>query len=218
MKRPVIIFLSLLLLMLGLTLTAAADTIDFNNVPGHPSTVTNGYGNTANVTVSYQTVNATGGVETANLALWNPYIFNYYGDLGVVGYVTGGDGQPDAGGYYGEIILTPAAGYSVTLQSFDVAPFVGTAPGDQLFAILDQNGNPLIEYTNQTISTSTHITYSPNVTYNGPLTLEFGPSGNIGLNYINFTSQTSTVPIPASVWLLGFGLLRLIGYRKKRLV
>ena len=62
MKRLSIVFFSLLLLMLGLTLPAAANTINFDSLSGQPQ-VNDGYGNTSKVAVSYQTVNATGGLS-----------------------------------------------------------------------------------------------------------------------------------------------------------
>ena len=142
-----------------------------------------------------------GSVSGGHLALWTPYIFSYYGYLNVVAYVNTGSGLPDANANYGEITLAPSAGFPVTLQSFDVAPFVGTTPTNQLFAILDQNGTVLVQYTNQTVSTATHITYSPNITSNGALTLKFGPSGNIGINNIVFGSHPAAI-VPSFTLLL----------------
>lgn len=185
-----------------LTLPLAADEINFGSLSGNAN-VTNGFGNTATVSVSYQMVDSSGNAVsgfTSQLPLWTPYIFNYYGDLGVVAYVSQGSGVA-TGGDYGEITLTPAAGDSVTVDSFDIAPFVGTGPTNQLFQVLDQSGTALASYTNQTVSTSTHVTYSPDVTSDGPLTIEFGPSGNVGINDIFFSTQaaTSAVPEPSSL-------------------
>lgn len=204
---------ALLVLMLGVTLPAAAAKINFDSLAG-TAFVPNGYGNTADVTVSYQTVDATG-APVGQLALFTPFVFNFYGDLDVVAFVNSGSGQPDLNGHYGEITLTPSAGHSVTFQSFDVASFVGTAPDHQLFAFLDEHGNVLTEFTDQTVGTSTHITYSPDITFNGPITFEFGPSGNIGINNIDFTSQAAVVPLPPSLLLFGSGLAGLMGFGRR---
>lgn len=202
---------------------AQADMINFDSVSG--GAVSNGYGNTSTVTVSYQAVDSTGTVVTGysnNISVFHPFIFNFYGDLGTVATPPGFG--PSGNLDYNEITLTPASGYSVTLDSFEVAPFVGTAPHSQFFALLDQNGNVLTEYTNQTVATSSHLTYSPDYTLNGPITLKFGTSSDIGVNYIDFTSQPSVpvaTPEPPSLLLLivggmfVLGIVRLMNRRRR---
>ncbi len=198
----------------GLCQTALATTIDFNNL-GAPD-VTAGYGSTPTLNVSYGLVDANDNPVTGyanQIALWHPFIFNYYGDLGTVAYINQGDGFSSVYGDYGTITLTPAAGYSVTLQSFDVAPFVGVAPNQQIFSVRDASNATLASYFNPNLATSTHVTFSTDVTSGGPLTLYWGPSGNVGINNIVYTTQP--VPEPSDTALLGTGML-LLGLAMRR--
>lgn len=225
--------------LLAGTLPALAGTIDFNSPGITGANVTNGYGNTSSVSVSYQyvadtcapnlalSVSCLGAVESGygtQIGLWHPGLFTNYGDLGVVATPPDGVFTPGAVAGFGEITLTPVSGDSVTLDSFDAGTFSDTTVYSQLLAVLGSSGNVLTQYADQTVNTpgGEHLTFSPDVTSNGPLTLVFGTSGNVGVNYIDFTSQPgsgsggSSAPEPGPLPLLAAGLILLGVLRRHR--
>lgn len=226
-----------LLLLAGIGPTLAG-VIDFNSPGVSGAYVGNGYGNTASVSVSYryaastcapnqtQAVSCVGAVESGygdQIGLWHPGLFTNFGDLGVVATPPDGVFTPGAAAGFGEITLTPVAGDSVTLDSFDAATFADTTVYGQLFAVLGPGGNVLADYADQTVDTpgGGHIGFSPDVTSSGSLTLLFGTSGNIGVNDIAFTSQPgggsggTSVPEPGPLPLLLAGLI-LLGVLHRR--
>jgi hypothetical protein len=205
----------------GFSVTAKASLLDFSTIspsPGDygeiPGTFGSDTGTTPNIGVSYASVNALGNVVQPYLGFWG----SGYGDLPAVAY-------PFVNGEYAQILLTPQAGYSVTLSSFDLATYNEETYSGQTVEILNGSGGVLWSdgtpgaltlYT----SFSSHLTLTPGITSTGPLTLEFGPSWNIGVNDVAFSQQVSAVPEPTTIisgalLLLPFGSSAFRQLRKK---
>jgi hypothetical protein len=169
-------------------------------------------GFTPNVTVSY-VANNTPGV-TPELQWWS----TGYNDLvNIVENEADGDT-----GY--RIVLTAAAGFNVTLQSFDLGNFGSavTLPGLQ---VLNSSNTPLLNLSNIAVPADT----SPHLSFAGPWTSSTlsivvnttglgGQTDNIGLDNITFSQSAVTapgIPEPASLLLIGGGLGALIFFRAK---
>ncbi len=157
-----------------------------------------GTGWTPNVTTSYATVQADHTPVSNALLHWDIG----YGDLVDVAFMT-------TTGHYGRLILTADAGFTVTLDSFDVAGYAyADLPMDAL-RVLDGSNNILWD-SNATVAHGagpTHDSYSPNVT-GQTLVLEYGTNWNIGLDNVSF-HQGDAVPEPATLTILGLGALAL---------
>jgi hypothetical protein len=200
-------------LALFLTATAAAfaggpsnaAVIDFSNTgctanSGQNCLIPQAYGDTADVDVSYRTLNAA----TGQLIGSGLFMFGSYGDLSNVVY-----GGSDALHYIAEITLTAKAGRLLSLQSFDVATYFGRASAVPI-SIYDLSGNLLSGGTYATRS-PTHATIAPDTDYLSGITIRWGPdSYNVGLDNIAYDVR-ATVPLPVpepATWALmlcGFG-------------
>lgn len=185
-----------------------ADVINFDSllpIVQYYTPVPIGYGSTADVTVSYRTLDPTLIPVPGN----PPQVWDSgYGDLKTAVYA----------GYSGgilEITLTANnPSQSVVLNSFAVAAYpTGTdSRKADIFEVIDGNGNVLYDYKDFDISGSVAQILSPSVKANS-ISILLGYNWNNGINNINFS--TSAVPVPAAMWLLGSGLIGLIGMRKK---
>jgi hypothetical protein len=169
---------------------------DFANIPGS-------YGDnlpdTSNIQIEYRTLDAISGVTLAdNLSFWS----TGYGDLENVAF-------PTSNGYLGEIALIAQAGYSVTLNSFDLAGWPLSDQLAQTVRILDGNFNILANYSPVNVEgDSGRTSFSPNLTQSGTIRIQFGPSWNTGIDNIGFSQGTAAaVPTPALLpGLIGLGL------------
>jgi len=168
-----------------------------------------GNGYTPNVTTEYRTWQiSTNTVAYNNLDFWH----DSYGDLSKVAYsVTSSD-------QFAEITLVPEPGWSIRLNSFDLAGYaVADHPGSQV-RILDGTSNTvLLDYSPVTIlgSGGTHSTFTPNLTFAGPLSIRFGYNDwNVGIDNINF-DQVTAVPEPETYAMLLAGL-GLVGFMARR--
>ena len=176
-----------------------------------------GGGLTPNITVSYaayQNNDLTGLVGTD--AFWS----TGYGDLTGVSY-----GNPN--GYYASFTLTPAAGYSVTLESFDFAgylPNAGGYPGqsgvNELVRIFD--GAALVYDVSPTLFPFVgHDSLTPMITSANSITILFGADWNGAIDNIQFSQpgQTPTTPgVPdggLTLALLGMSITGLGLMRRK---
>ena len=150
-----------------------------------------GNGFTPNIGISYASVG-----DTNHLDFWD----TGYGDLTNVAYA-------HQNGDFAAITLTPQSGYSVVLNSFDLAGY-GSITG-QTVEVLDGNGNALISYGPVSIPSTGHITFAPALTASGPLTIQFGSSWYAGIDNINFDQTPAAVPETSTV--VSFGLMLTLG-------
>ena len=120
-----------------------------------------------------------------------------------------------------EIALIPAAGFSVTLNSFDLGAYFLTT-GSSQWTIYDSAYNPLASSGSISVGSgaTTHYTTAPRLTNSNRLILQWGPNAyNAGIDNFNFTTQpTSIVPEPSTMLFLATGLVGILGYgwRRKR--
>ncbi len=140
-----------------------------------------------------------------------------FGDLSSALYSQDVQGGASSGAI---ITLLPKPGYSVTLESFDLAAFVGSSASTS-YEVLDLPSNTdLIASTtlSLTYSASSHTTVNPNVSSASGLELIVGPDlFNAGLNNIVFSTKavTATPDGGATLALLGLGGLGCFALRRK---
>ena len=147
-----------------------------------------GAGFTPNITTSYQAIHATTGDLTDYAAFWD----TNYGDLVNV-VIARHDNN------YVEITLTPENGYTVILDSFDMA---GWSKRDKLLEslqVLGTNKSVLWDSGVNTIhgKNATHDTFTPNISSTGAVTIRWGTSFNIGIDNISFHQKLTNSAPPA---------------------
>jgi hypothetical protein len=214
MKNTVVKVCSLSIALAGFSVSAQTTTLDFDSFIGVlsdyqaiPGTFGSDALNTPNIGVSYQTVDGSGGVYAPYVEFWD----GSYGDLPAVAYAA-------ANGYYAQVILTPQAGHSVTLDSFELGGWPNTDQANQTVEVLNgigqvvwSDGGPL----SVTIPGNGHLTLTPDISSSGPLVLEFGPSWNTGVDYVEF-SQSNSVPDSGSgLALMAAALLGVCGLARR---
>jgi len=189
---------------------ARADVLNFNDITTFPNpegTLPDGYGSTPLVSISY--ASSTGAPNTPGYPTYPPYNYVFwwpqYGDLTSVIY----SANP-----FGSILIsfTPASGYELTLNSFDLGQDVNADDGilaaDVLpLQILDTAGPGFVFPYERTIADiHTHIDSGYSST--GTVTLVVGNNWNIGIDNIDYSVKS--VPEPSTFILLataGFGIL-----------
>ena len=208
-----------------LTFDLSPDLPDYGDIPGSYGDNVNaasdavgsylmGNGYTPNVTTEYRTWQiSTNTVAYNNLDLWH----SNYGDLSKVAFgVTSAD-------HFAEITLVPEPGWAIRLNSFDLAGYyVSDHPGSQVRILDGASNTVLLDYSPVTIlgAGGTHSTFTPNLTFVGPVSIRFGYNDwNVGIDNINF-DQVTAVPEPETYAMLlaGLGLLGFIARRGKQSV
>lgn len=135
---------------------------------------------------------------------------------------TGYSGQTDiaynTSGQVGAIDLRPAAGFQVTLNSFDIGAWLSVNRTTQV-SIQDANG--LIYFSSGSITFNSLQLFNFNgITSANGIRINLGPDAfNTGIDNINFTVSpinVNTVPVPAAAWLFGSALFGLFGLRKHK--
>lgn len=208
-----------------LTFDLNPDPLDYSDIPGsygdNVSAASDavgsylmGNGYTPNVTTEYRTWQiSTNTVAYNNLDFWH----TSYGDLFKVAFpVTSGDA-------FAEITLVPEPGWAIRLNSFDLAGYPGVDHPNSQVRILDGTSNTiLLDYSPVTIlgAGGTHSTFTPNLTFAGPVSIRFGYNDwNVGIDNINF-DQVTAVPEPETYAMLlaGLGLIGFMARRGKKTV
>jgi hypothetical protein len=164
-----------------------------------------GGGFTPDVTLDYHWITKANHAEhfAPEFQTWHPQ----YGDLDHVVYRYNGSMATWAG----IMIFTPAAGYQVTLETFDIAGYVADRGGYD-YAVIQDVGLPgeSTLWTNASTAPGTgHLTLSPSVTVQGghTLSLYFNADGNLGIDNVRFTQSLIPEPASAALLLAGAGLL-----------
>ncbi len=101
-------------------------------------------------------------------------------------------------------------------------PAFSSAPTINYIRVLDSGNNELFRQDNAVISETAHNPFAFLSPLSGSsLTIEFdsinlgGLSDDIALDNIRF-GQAAVVPVPAAAWLLGSGLIGLLGVARRR--
>lgn len=171
------------------------------------SYINQAYGDTALVNVQYvDNVNAGN-----SLRWWNTDYNN------LVGVAFGGNGDCQ-GCSNNSIVLLPAVGYQVTLNSFDIGAY-SHAIRDSHILIYEYGTNTvMMDYGAQTIGVGDlAVHFAPDVSSSLGIVINFYDSAyNNGIDNIDFTLSPVGIPEPSSLLLLGSGLLAgIAGLRRK---
>jgi len=147
-----------------------------------------------------------GTVALENLKAWN---VNYETLVDVAYSLNSGAGMA--------IDFVAAAGYSVSLGGFDIAPYANRVR-DTRVVIKDLAGGTLFDSGVFTASTAGVTSYSFGYTSNVGLRIEFGPdSWDVGIDNIEYnTAQINAVPLPAAGWMLIAGVGGLMAMRRRK--
>ncbi|MBI5386853.1 MAG: hypothetical protein HZA90_19445 [Verrucomicrobia bacterium] len=188
---------TVLAITLGGCFPLQATIVNFDDLTQNDYTpIPAGYGSADHVAVSYSSP-----AWTSHMIFWT----SGYGDLSKVAF------QAYTGsGIFGEITLTPDAGYRVTLNGFDMAAYVGSGQistrSEEVIDIL--YGSFVRHLGPRDLSATfplTHTHFAPEVTYAGPITIRIGNDWNIAIDNIEFTA--TPVPEPSTILAGAFALL-----------
>ena len=191
-------------------LSAQTFTITFDGIGGSGTPVPATFGSVANLAITHRARNTFGnGTLNGDVCVWT----TGYGDLVNVAYTC------NSGAGVGEFTLTPTAGYQVTINSYDIGEYQGRIAGNAETRIygLDLT-QPAVFSATQALTGVGHWTLSPGLTSTAGFNIQWGDNWDYGIDNINLTvSAVSAVPEPATVALMGGGLLALgLGARLRR--
>jgi hypothetical protein len=168
------------------------------------------YGDTPgsiDVTYSHRVSPGNTAADEPSLKFWD----NNYGDLQNVAW----GGSTETPGV-AEIRLTPLAGWTVTLNSFDFGPWMVSQ--NTQYTIFDGAYNVL--FTNSIlVPGGSHSHLTPGLSNPNGLILQWNNPYNVAIDNFDFTASTiepSPVPEPATALLLGSGILALARSRSRR--
>src|SRR5688572_21814460 len=136
---------------------AAAQTIHFDDIVGGNYTpIPTTYGSTATLSVTNRARNTLGnGTVNGGLCLW---VSGNYGDLVDNAFTC------SSGAGVGEFTFTPLAGHQVTLNSLDIAEYLGRVGGNAEVRVFDLALTNTLFTASQALTGAGHWTVSPNVT------------------------------------------------------
>jgi hypothetical protein len=179
---------------------AKADTtINFSD-KSDSETISNGYGNSGNITTTWT------GTPTA----WT----TGYGDLSKAVY------GPGAGATM-SLTLSASSGYQVLLKSFDLADYnqfnslatITVSVDGGAASAVPGSGNAIVGGSSH--NSFTGLTYVGNSSITLSITETDGnPGQDLGLDNIVYGQQAVVVPEPAALSLMGLGVLGLIRRRR----
>lgn len=121
-------------------------------------------------------------------------------------------------GQYGELSFTPDSGMEVVLTSFVFGNYPGgNAARDVTFRVYDASWTQVWQYV-VTGHTGNAQTVALNLVLDGPAYFQWGNDWNVGLGQFTYDVRlaTSTVPVPATLPLLGAGLAGLAALRRRK--
>lgn len=136
-------------------------------------------GATPNVSVSIRNLDGRDG--SPNFGSMHPWLGTGYGDLHRAMYHSLNG--------HGEIALVADPGTTVTLQSFDLAGYLGNQTGDYLDVLSD--GGTILSESSHVAPGTGRRTVSVNATGQW-IKIRFGSNWNVGINNIQFISSEST--------------------------
>ncbi|QSB00669.1 hypothetical protein JWZ98_18725 [Methylomonas sp. EFPC1] len=200
------------LILITAAFNAQAATINFDALQpfDNYAPVPAGYGSTADVAVSYSSLNLNGTTAYNDALLWN------------AGYATLNSAAfAHTSGLLLSITLTAInPNQGVTLESFDVAAYPGpgnfTRNASDLRVVDGTNPtNIFVDYAPYPVPGDAPHTFTPGVTAHS-IRIILGTDWNNGINNINF--NVAAVPVPGAVWLFGSALVGLGLNRKTRKV
>lgn len=174
------------------------------------------YGDAADIDVSYFVRTGFGhsAVDNSNIL----YYASGYGDL--VSVAWGGTGSGDSN-KVGHISLAAAAGYEVTLHSFDLAGWQGDRPGRSV-RIYDGSYSSLVSYGPMTIDGSNgplpddgHTSFNPEIT-GTILNLQWDFPWAVAIDNVNFTVSPLPMPVPEGGSVATFGAVMLAAWATVR--
>ena len=191
-------------------LTFAGNICNGGGSCGAFSPIDQSYGDQAGVDVQYR-YDSTLAADAANSLQYWP---NNYNNLVDVAF-----GTPGSNG--ASIFFAPAAGYSVTLNSFDIGAYSNRIGASSQYTIFDGLGNTLYSSGAILVGLPGNIanSYLVGLTSSNGIGLKWGPeSYNVGVDNIDFSVQrigAGGVPEPATwaMMLLGMGA---IGFAMRR--
>lgn len=203
-------FYPLILFVAAFNAQAATINFDalkpFNNYDPVPT----GYGSTADVAVSYSSLNLNGTTAYNDVLLWN----SGYATLNSAAFA-------HTSGLLLSITLTAInPSQAVKLESFDVAAYPGpgnfTRNASDLRVVDGTNpANIFVDYAPYAVPGDAPHTFAPGVTAHS-VRIILGTDWNNGIN--NITFNVAAVPLPGAVWLFGSALAGLGLTRKSRKV
>ncbi len=187
--------------------TASAQILDYTGYGNNFDVIANSYGDTANVDVTHDIRLGLGNTASSNSPL---FWLTGYGDLTDVFW----GGNFDFSGEFGELRLDSLTASPVTLNSFDLAGWIGDRSLIDI-AVYDGSYNLLWSADDQFIPGDAlpgeFASFSPNVSANS-IILQWENPWGVAIDNISF----SAVPEPTALGILGLATTFLVGFRSRR--
>jgi hypothetical protein len=119
-------------------------------------------------------------------------------------------------GSIGQITLTPAAGYAVTLNSFFLGSYSDSTRNSSYTIDNLSTGNLDIS-SGPVVVAANGLSVTPNLTSSSGIVISFGPDAyNVGINHINFTVTAVPEPESYAMLLAGLGLVSLVARNRRQ--
>lgn len=189
-------------LIFAAPLAAHAVDLNFNGAVSNGTRLAQSYGDGPTWDVTYADLTT----HSSSLIGWTT---NYQGTNDVL-Y----SGTSDANSH-GRITIAPNSGYQVTLNSFDLTPYLpNNARGfSSQWTVYAAGGTPSFASVGPLTALTT---FSPSFSSNTGVVIEWKTSAyNVGIDNINFSVTAVPEPETYALFLAGLGLMGAIARRKK---